>query len=277
MDTNMDNVNAAVMSSRIQPDGGSSLLEMQDVCFERGGKAILEHISLSLARGEIMTLIGPNGSGKTTLVKIALGLLEPDSGTVARKRGLRIGYMPQRVVIDPVLPLTVRRFLSLGGKCQLGRRRTALEEVGAPHVIDSAVQSISGGEFQRVLLARAILREPDLLVLDEPVQGVDVTGQAALYDLISRIRTRYGCAVLMVSHDLHLVMAQTDRVVCLNQHICCSGHPAVVSKDPAFIEMFGKEDADRLAVYHHHHDHVHEPSGEIATHPPGPHSHDHHD
>ena len=267
----MDNVNAPVMSNGIQPDRGAPVLEMENVSFSRGGKVILNDISLSLSPGEIMTLIGPNGSGKTTLVKIALGLQQPDSGTVRLKRGVRIGYMPQRVVIDPVLPLTVRRFLSLGGLCKIGRRKAALEEVGAPHVIDSAVQSISGGEFQRVLLARAILREPDFLVLDEPVQGVDVTGQAALYDLISRIRKRYGCAVLMVSHDLHLVMAQTDSVICLNQHICCSGHPSVVSKDPAFIEMFGQEDADRLAVYHHHHDHVHKASGEIKNVPDGDH------
>ena len=269
----MDNVNATVMSREIQRHNGGAVLEMDNVSFARGGKTILNDISLSLAPGEIMTLIGPNGSGKTTLVKIALGLQQPDSGAVKLRKGVRIGYMPQRVVIDPVLPLTVRRFLSLGGRCKLGRRMAALEEVGAPHVIDSAVQSISGGEFQRVLLARAILREPDFLVLDEPVQGVDVTGQAALYDLISRIRRRYGCAVLMVSHDLHLVMAQTDSVICLNQHICCSGHPSVVSQDPAFIEMFGKEDADRLAVYHHHHDHVHDASGEVADDSHGDHSH----
>ncbi len=251
----------------------SRFWRLPNVSYARGGKTILNDISLSLAPGEIVTLIGPNGSGKTTLVKVALGLQQPDSGTVKLKRGIRIGYMPQRVVIDQVLPMTVRRFLSLGGRCKSGRRLAVLEEVGADHVIDSDVHAISGGEFQRVLLARAILREPDFLVLDEPVQGVDVTGQAALYDLISRIRRRYGCAVLMVSHDLHLVMAQTDRVVCLNQHICCSGHPSVVSKDPAFIEMFGKEDADRLAVYHHDHDHVHDASGEIEHVPHGEHPH----
>ncbi len=268
----MTDVNAPVISHGIQPESGGPLLTMEGVGFARGGRTILEDISLTLTPGEIVTLIGPNGSGKTTLVKVALGLQKPDEGTVKLKPGIRIGYMPQRVAIDPVLPLTVRRFLSLGGHCKIGRRKAALEEVGASHVIDSAIQSISGGEFQRVLLARAILREPDLLVLDEPVQGVDVTGQAALYDLISRIRTRYHCAVLMVSHDLHLVMASTDRVVCLNQHVCCSGHPAVVSQHPAFIEMFGQEDAKRLAVYHHEHDHVHKASGEIAT---LPHDHDH--
>ena len=271
----MSNVNAVVMSDRIQSPDARPLLELSGVSFERGGKTILNDVSLALDPGEIVTLIGPNGSGKTTLVKIALGLLRPDRGSVELRRGLKIGYMPQRVAIDPVLPLTVRRFLSLGGKCPAGRRMAVLEEVGATHVIDRAIQAISGGEFQRVLLARAILREPDLLVLDEPVQGVDVTGQAALYDLIGRIRKRYHCAVLMVSHDLHLVMASTDRVVCLNQHICCSGHPSVVSKDPAFLEMFGKEDADRLAVYHHDHDHVHEPSGEIAEIPHGDHTHRH--
>jgi zinc transport system ATP-binding protein len=173
--------------------------------------------------------------------------------------GARIGYVPQRLAIDDALPLTVRRFLGLAAPRSAAIER-ALAETGVADLVDMPVQVLSGGEFQRVLLARALIREPDLLVLDEPVQGVDVAGQAALYDLIRRIRDRHGCGVLLVSHDLHLVMAATDRVVCLNHHVCCSGHPEAVARHPAYRALFGAA-ADAIAVYAHHHDHRHDAHG----------------
>ena len=240
-----------------------ALIRLEGVAVSFNGQAVLDDVQLSVHPGEIVTLIGPNGAGKTTLVRVVLGLLQPERGSVRRTPRLRIGYMPQKLHVDATLPLSVLRFLRLVPGVDRKRALAALAEVGAEQVIDSPLQSISGGEMQRVLLARALLREPQLLVLDEPVQGVDVAGQAELYRLISRLRERHGCGVLMVSHDLHLVMSATDQVVCLNRHVCCSGHPEQVSGDPAFIELFG-QDAKSLAVYHHHHDHDHDLHGGVV-------------
>ncbi len=240
-----------------------ALIRLDGVAVSFNGQAVLDDVQLSVQPGEIVTLIGPNGAGKTTLVRVVLGLLQPERGNVRRAPRLRIGYMPQKLHVDATLPLSVLRFLRLVPGVDRKRALPALAEVGAEQVIDSPLQSISGGEMQRVLLARALLREPQLLVLDEPVQGVDVAGQAELYRLISRLRERHGCGVLMVSHDLHLVMSATDQVVCLNRHVCCSGHPEQVSGDPAFIELFG-QDAKSLAVYHHHHDHDHDLHGGVV-------------
>lgn len=241
-----------------------ALIRLEQVSVALAGQNILSDIQLKVRPGEIVTLIGPNGAGKTTLVRAVLGLLTPDSGSVWRKPRLRVGYMPQKLQVDPTLPLSVLRFLRLVPGVDRERALAALAEVGAQKVIDSPVQGISGGEMQRVLLARALLREPELLVLDEPVQGVDVAGQAELYRLITRLRDRHGCGVLMVSHDLHLVMSTTDHVICLNRHVCCSGHPAQVSGDPAFVELFGSH-APSLAVYHHHHDHAHDLHGGVVS------------
>lgn len=241
-----------------------ALVRLENIHVRFARQAVLEGAELRVHRGEIVTLIGPNGAGKTTLVRAVLGLLKPDSGTVWRKPKLRVGYMPQKLHVDPTLPLSVLRFLRLVPGVDRAAALAALNEVGAEHVIDSPLQSVSGGEMQRVLLARALLREPELLVLDEPVQGVDVAGQAELYRLIGQLRERYGCGVLMVSHDLHLVMSATDQVVCLNRHVCCSGHPEQVSADPAFVELFG-QDARSLAVYHHQHDHSHDLHGSVVT------------
>lgn len=240
-----------------------ALIRLDGISVRFNGQAVLEDAHLSVKPGEIVTLIGPNGAGKTTLVRVVLGLLQPARGSVRRAPRLRIGYMPQKLHVDATLPLSVLRFLRLVPGVDRARALAALAEVGAEQVIDSPLQSISGGELQRVLLARALLREPQLLVLDEPVQGVDVAGQAELYRLISRLRERHGCGVLMVSHDLHLVMSATDQVVCLNRHVCCSGHPEQVSGDPAFIELFG-QDARSLAIYHHHHDHDHDLHGGVV-------------
>ncbi len=244
------------------------LIEAESLSVTRRGKEILSNAGVRVRAGEIVTLIGPNGAGKTTVVRIVLGLMKADRGEVFRRPGLVVGYMPQRLHIDPTLPLTVGRFLALGA--ERGRARTpdqtagVLEEVGAGTIMDTPLEAVSGGEFQRVLLARALLRNPDLLVLDEPSQGIDVTGQADLFGLITRIRDQRGCGVLMVSHDLHLVMAQTDEVICLNHHVCCAGHPETVANDPSYIELFGKQVADSLAVYHHHHDHAHDADGRVV-------------
>lgn len=243
-----------------------ALIQLSDVGVRFSGQNILDQVNLTLTRGEIVTLIGPNGAGKTTLVRTVLGLLKPDTGSVWRQPRLTIGYMPQKLHVDATLPLSVLRFLRLVPGVDRTSAASALAEAGADHLLDSPLQTISGGELQRVLLARALLRKPELLVLDEPVQGVDVSGQAELYRLITQLRNRYGCGVLMVSHDLHLVMSTTDQVVCLNHHICCSGHPEQVSGDPAFVELFG-QDARSLAIYHHHHDHAHELHGGVVMKP----------
>ena len=222
-----------------------ALIRLCGVGVSFAGNPVLDAVELELKPGEIVTLIGPNGAGKTTLVRVVLGLLAPHRGTVWRRERLRIGYMPQKLNVEPTLPLTVLRFLRLVPGVDRERALAALGEVGAAQVLDSPLQKISGGELQRVLLARALLRQPELLVLDEPVQGVDVAGQAELYRLIGRLRQRYGCGVLMVSHDLHLVMSATDRVVCLNRHVCS------------------------LAIYHHQHDHQHDLHGSVVLrHPP---------
>jgi zinc transport system ATP-binding protein len=241
----------------------TALIQLEGVGVSFAGQHVLNDVKLAVQPGEIVTLIGPNGAGKTTLVRAVLGLLKTDVGSVWRKPKLRIGYMPQKLHVDATLPLSVLRFLRLVPGVSRVSALAALEEVGASQVIDSPLQSISGGELQRVLLARALLREPELLVLDEPVQGVDVAGQADLYRLITRLRDRHGCGVLMVSHDLHLVMSTTDQVVCLNRHVCCSGHPEQVSGDPAFVELFG-QDAQDLAIYHHRHDHAHDLHGGVV-------------
>jgi zinc transport system ATP-binding protein len=246
------------------------LLHARGIVKRFGRRTVLDHVDLSVSGREIVTVIGPNGAGKSTLLRILLGLLAPDAGEQHLAPGIKIGYMPQRLPVDETLPLTVRRFLRLGQAGSEAQLRSALDEVGAADVLDTPIQLVSGGEFQRVLLARALLRDPALLVLDEPVQGVDVAGQEDLFRLILEIRDRRGCGVLMVSHDLHLVMAATDTVVCLNHHVCCTGRPEAVRVDPAYLALFGAARGGELAVYHHHHDHVHDV-------PHHAHAHDHAD
>lgn len=241
----------------------SNLLEATAINLSFGDKPILQNIDLCLASGKITTLIGPNGAGKTSLVRVLLGLQKPSSGRLSRLANLRIGYMPQKLHIDPSLPLTVQRFLQLGG-ADTENIHQALTLTGVDKLKHSAMQNLSGGETQRVLLTRALARKPHLLVLDEPVQGVDVNGQVALYDLINQIRHEQGCGVLMVSHDLHLVMANTDEVICLNQHVCCHGHPESVTAHPAYLDLFGPKAAQSLAVYSHNHDHKHNLHGDVV-------------
>lgn len=238
-----------------------TLLELERVSVRLSNRVILQAVSLELRRSEIVTVIGPNGAGKSTLVKVALGLIKPAQGRVQRSQDLRIGYMPQRLHIDASLPLSALRFLQLGG-ADRPAATTALAEVEMAGMETQPLAALSGGELQRVLLARALLRKPDILVLDEPVQGVDLAGQTAMYDLIGALRQRHHCGVLMVSHDLHWVMAKTDHVVCLNQHVCCQGHPEQVGSDPAYQALFG-DSTHNIAPYHHHHNHAHGIHGEV--------------
>ncbi|AYY80748.1 MULTISPECIES: zinc ABC transporter ATP-binding protein ZnuC [Proteus] len=233
----------------------SDLICLKSVSVSFGEREILKDISFDLKAGRILTLLGPNGAGKSTVIRLVLGLLNPTSGKVERHNTLRIGYVPQKLYLDPTMPLTVKRFMTLKPGVRDKDILPALERVNAAKLINQPMQKLSGGESQRVLLARALLNQPQLLVLDEPTQGVDVNGQLALYDLINQLRNELGCAILMVSHDLHLVMAKTDEVLCLNGHICCSGTPDVVSSHPEFIAMFGSRGAEQLGIYRHHHQH----------------------
>lgn len=238
------------------------LVKARGIGVNLDGRQILSHVDMDLFQGQLVTLIGPNGAGKTTLVRVVLGLLTPHEGQLQRAADLKIGYMPQKLFVEPTLPLTVERFLQLPGTSVLNADKL-LEEVNIGHLLKQQVSRLSGGEMQRVLLARALSRKPHLLVLDEPAQGVDVNGQVELYELINRIRAEHNCGVLMVSHDLHLVMAGTDEVICLNQHICCHGKPEHVSTDPAYLALFGRREAETLAVYTHHHNHSHDIQGNI--------------
>lgn len=234
-----------------------ALIEISGASARLDGRETLRDVDFSLKAGEIVTLVGPNGSGKTTFLRLALGAIKPDSGTVRRQEGLRVGYTPQRVAVDPTLPMTVARFLRLGGAVDRAARAEALERVGAPGLGERRFAELSGGQRQRVLLARALLRRPMLLALDEPTQGLDQPGEAAFYALIAELRAELGCAVLMVSHDLHVVMSASDRVICLNGHICCEGAPTVVSEAPEYRRLFGTGTRGALALYRHDHDHRH--------------------
>lgn len=239
------------------------LLVAENIGFEVRGKTILTDVSLQLHNKEIITLIGPNGAGKTSLIRILLGLNIATSGEVKRKDDLRIGYVPQRIHVPDVMPIRVCDFLNVSGKYDIEECQHMLNEVNCNYLLYSPLQTISGGEMQRVLLARALLKKPQLLVLDEPASGMDIIGQQALYETIRNIRNKHGCGILMVSHDLHLVMAATDRVICLNTHICCTGHPDDVSEHPEYLKLFG-DAIEGLALYSHHHDHEHDLQGNIV-------------
>ena len=239
------------------------LITVEGLGVRLAGHSILSGVNLELSGDEIVSLIGPNGAGKTTLLRAMLGLVPHQAGRIEKAPGLVIGYMPQRLTLDPVLPLTVRRFLRMAAKAKRGEILTVLGEVGVPQLIESQLQTLSGGEFQRVLLARALLRSPDLLVLDEPAQQVDFQGQIDMFELIEDVRRTRGCGVLVVSHDLHMVMRATDRVLCLNGHICCSGAPEAVSAHPEYVALFGPRAAESVALYHHHHRHAHDLAGEV--------------
>jgi len=252
-----------------------TLVSLRNVSLDFRQRTVLDQISFDIHRREILTVIGPNGAGKSCLLKIILGLYKPSRGQVQKASGLRIGYMPQKLVVDPSLPLTVERFLSLANNGDHSPIDQALARVGARSLRNAAVQQLSGGEFQRVLLARALLRSPDLLVLDEPAQGVDLQGQQALYRLLAQLREEQGFAILMVSHDLHFVMAQTDQVLCLNQHVCCSGTADSVLNHPEYLALFDTRQVDDIGVYTHNHDHHHDFHGHVVEETHAGHEHDH--
>jgi zinc transport system ATP-binding protein len=244
------------------------LIAAENLTVQIGQVAILSQVTLQVRPAEIVTILGPNGSGKSTLLRALLGIVPPSGGRVVRQAGLRIGYVPQRLMIDRSLPMTVRRFLSLPQRSTDLQATAVLARVGLPGVERQQMTDLSGGQFQRVLLARALLSDPQVLVLDEPTQGLDQPGEAAFYRLIAEVRASTGAAVLMVSHDLHVVMAASDRVICLNGHICCEGTPRVVSNAPEYRALFGLGTQGALALYQHEHDHSHD-------HSHGHHAHDH--
>lgn len=249
------------MLMQVDPREGL-LVSLSNAGVYRQSRWLVRGVDLSIARGEIVTLIGPNGAGKSTTAKMAIGVLAADEGKVERADRLVIGYVPQKLAIDRTMPLSVERLMHLTGRLSRDKLEASLEAAGVLHLRQAEVQHLSGGEFQRVLLARAIARDPDLLVLDEPVQGVDFAGESALYQLIGDIRDRTGCGVLMISHDLHVVMARTDTVICLNGHVCCRGTPAAVSQSQDYQRLFGQAPPG-LAFYDHRHDHTHLPDGRV--------------
>ena len=239
------------------------LLAAEGLCLQRDGVAILDSVDMSIRRGEIVTIIGPNGAGKTSLLRLLLGLTQATGGTVRRAPGLRIGYLPQQPHIDPILPLTVARFLSMSRGLAPGRGGAALvravaEETGIAHRLAAPLQGLSGGERQRALLARALLSQPDVLILDEPTSHVDFAGQTAFYELLTGLRQRRGCGILLVSHDLHVVMGATDMVICLDRHVCCSGAAEHIAQHPEYARLFAPEIARTRAIYVHHHPAGHE-------------------
>lgn len=253
------------------------LIQAQELGLAISGRVILDHVDISIQPREIVTIIGPNGAGKTSLLQLLLGLQSPTNGRIMRRPGLTTGYLPQRFTVDASLPLAVDRLLTLTRSATTAEIDRVLDEVKAKHLRKAQVATLSGGELQRVLLARALIGQPNLLILDEPTQGVDMTGEAEFYRLIADLRKMRGCAVLLVSHDIHLVMAATDRVICLNRHICCHGLPDTVGRDPEFLRLFGSKGAEAFALYVHHHDHDHDLTGDIKpatpSHAHGPECH----
>lgn len=232
------------------------ILSLDKIFYQKSGIPILEDISFDITTKELVTIIGPNGAGKTTLLKVILGLIRPTNGKIIKNSSLKIGYMPQKLHMDPSLPITVKRFLEFSRHQEA--LQTVITAIGIDKLFEKSIHSLSGGEFQRVLLARALLSKPDLLVLDEPLQGVDINGQETLYKLIYEIRQILNCAVLLVSHDLHFVHAASDKVICLNHHICCAGKPEEVKKHPNYQLLFSNDRSDILALYAHSHNHSHD-------------------
>jgi len=251
---------------KLKPSQASlqSLISLRNAGVQRNGRWLVRNIDLDILRGEIVTLIGPNGSGKSTTAKMALGILPLTEGKMKRQSGLEIGYVPQKLNLDRALPLSVARMMELTGLVGSDAVDRALQEVGMQHMRNAEVISLSGGELQRVLLARASARNPDLLVLDEPLQGIDFSGESALYQLIRNYRDRLNCGILLISHDLHIVMAASDRVLCLNGHICCSGKPQDVAGSKEYAALFGERHSHILTLYEHNHDHSHAVDGSLC-------------
>ena len=241
----------------------SSLVKLENAGVYKSSKWLVRGVSLELCNGQIVTLIGPNGSGKTTTAKMILNIVSADEGIVTSNTR-NMAYVPQKINIDWTLPLRVIDFMNITSNINHSQIIEALRLTGVEKLLYNEVRNLSGGEFQRVLIARAIAKKPDLLVLDEPVQGVDFNGEIALYNLIKNISDTLNCGILLISHDIHFVMSSTDHVICLNGHICCSGTPSAVAKNPAYIKLFGEHTASTLSLYEHHHDHSHSADGSIS-------------
>ena len=238
------------------------LVKIENAGIFRSSKWLVRDVSLEVSQGQIVTLIGPNGSGKTTTAKMVLNILKPDEGFVISNTG-RVAYVPQKINVDWTMPLRVFDFMKITGDLSENDMKENLKLTGVARLIYTELRNQSGGEFQRDLIARAIAKKPELLVLDEPVQGVDFNGEIALYNLIKQISDSLNCGILLISHDIHFVMSSTDHVICLNGHICCSGSPSSVAKNPSYIELFGEHTASTLSLYKHHHDHSHGADGRI--------------
>lgn len=235
-----------------------SLLDISGLSVAYGAKTVLSRVDMHVDPGEIVTIVGPNGSGKTSLLRAIIGAAQPASGTITRAPRLKIGYVPQKLHIDPTLPITVERFMRLTDRASRATCCAALDRAGVPDLLTRQMSGLSGGQFQRVLLARALLNTPDLLLLDEATQGLDQPGSAAFYQQIEAVRRDTGCAVVMISHELHVVMSASDRVICLNGHVCCEGTPAVVASAPEYRALFGTGTGGAFALYQHEHDHHHD-------------------
>ncbi|MGR3551812.1 metal ABC transporter ATP-binding protein [Pseudooceanicola sp.] len=235
-----------------------SLVKVENLSISYGAKTVLSQVSLSIEPGEIVTIVGPNGSGKTSLLRSIIGAVKPSQGRVTQRSDLRVGYVPQRLHIDPTLPMTVARFLRLPTRVAPEAIDEALAQAGVPDLAAAQMSRLSGGQFQRVLLARALIDKPHLLLLDEATQGLDQPGSAAFYSQIEKVRRETGCTVLMISHELHVVMSASDRVICLNGHVCCEGSPEVVASAPEYRALFGSGTMGALALYRHDHDHTHD-------------------
>ncbi|MFQ3301454.1 MAG: zinc transport system ATP-binding protein [Planktomarina sp.] len=235
-----------------------SLIQVEDLSVRYGARTALSRVSLRVEPSEIVTIVGPNGSGKTSLLRAIIGAIKPLQGRVVQASSLKIGYVPQKLHIDETLPITVSRFLKLPGGVTAADIDYALTQAGVPELEKAQLSQLSGGQFQRVLLARALIGKPDLLLLDEATQGLDQRGSASFYQQIETVRQNTGCAVLMISHELHVVMSASDRVICLNGHVCCEGTPAVVASAPEYRALFGTGTGGALALYRHEHDHGHD-------------------
>ena len=235
-----------------------SLVQVEGLSVRYGARTALSRVSLSVEPSEIVTIVGPNGSGKTSLLRAIIGAIKPFQGRVVQASSLKIGYVPQKLHIDETLPITVSRFLKLSGGVTAADIDYTLTQAGVPELEKAQLSQLSGGQFQRVLLARALIAKPDLLLLDEATQGLDQRGSASFYQQIETVRQNTGCAVLMISHELHVVMSASDRVICLNGHVCCEGTPAVVASAPEYRALFGTGTGGALALYRHEHDHGHD-------------------